>query len=42
MLANAELEMVRDTVRAYVADHVKPNAAAWDRDSTFPAQALSP
>ncbi len=40
MLATPELEMVRDTVRAYVNDHVKPHAAAWDRDGTFPAQAL--
>ena len=40
MLATPELEMVRDTVRAYVADHVTPHAADWDRDGTFPAQAL--
>ncbi len=40
MLATPELEMVRDTVRAYVNDHVKPHAADWDRDGTFPAQAL--
>ncbi len=40
MLATPELEMVRDTVRAYVSDHVKPHAADWDRDGTFPAQAL--
>jgi alkylation response protein AidB-like acyl-CoA dehydrogenase len=40
MLATPELEMVRDTVRGYVSDHVKPHAADWDRDGTFPAQAL--
>jgi butyryl-CoA dehydrogenase len=40
MLLTPELEMVRDAVRSYVADHVAPQAAAWDRDGTFPAQAL--
>ncbi|MFZ9405459.1 MAG: acyl-CoA dehydrogenase family protein [Burkholderiaceae bacterium] len=40
MLIPEDLVMVRDAVRAYVHDHVAPHAAQWDRDSTFPAQAL--
>lgn len=40
MLPTAELEMVRDAVRSYVADNVTPHAATWDRDRTFPAEAL--
>jgi alkylation response protein AidB-like acyl-CoA dehydrogenase len=40
MLIPEDLVMVRDAVRAYVRDHVAPHAAQWDRDSTFPAQAL--
>jgi butyryl-CoA dehydrogenase len=35
-----DLDMVRDAVRAYVVDNIAPHAAAWDRDSTFPADAL--
>ena len=35
-----DLEMVRDAIRAFVVDNIAPHAAAWDRDRTFPAQAL--
>ena len=33
-------EQIRDAVRAFVAHEVTPHAAAWDRDATFPKQAL--
>lgn len=32
--------MVRDAVRAFVVDNIAPHAAAWDRDRTFPKDAL--
>jgi len=31
---------VQDAVRAYVQDHVAPNAARWDRECHFPKDAL--
>lgn len=31
---------VQDAVRAYVQDHVAPHAARWDREHTFPGEAL--
>ncbi len=40
MLLTDELEMVREAVRDYVADQVTPHAADWDRNRTFPADAL--
>ena len=40
MLLTGELEMVREAVRGYVADNVTPHAAGWDRNGTFPAEAL--
>ncbi|MFM1990003.1 MAG: hypothetical protein RJA99_2960 [Pseudomonadota bacterium] len=40
MIPNEDLTMVRDAVRAYVTEQVAPDAAAWDRDGTFPAAAL--
>ena len=40
MQASYDLAMVRDAVRAFVVDNIAPHAAAWDRDSTFPAEAL--
>jgi butyryl-CoA dehydrogenase len=40
MILNDELTMVRDAVRAYVREQVAPHAARWDRESTFPAEAL--
>lgn len=40
MLLTDELEMVREAVRNYVADQVTPHAADWDRNRTFPAEAL--
>lgn len=40
MKLSAEQILIRDSVRDYVQQNVAPHAAAWDRDSTFPAQAL--
>jgi hypothetical protein len=41
MLLSEEQKMVRDAVRAYVQAEVAPHAAAWDRDNTFPREALA-
>ncbi|MBO6782371.1 MAG: acyl-CoA dehydrogenase family protein [Alphaproteobacteria bacterium] len=35
-----EQAMIRDMARAFAAEQLAPNAAAWDRDATFPADAL--
>jgi butyryl-CoA dehydrogenase len=40
MLLTDDQTMIRDAVRDYVREEIAPNAAAWDRDCTFPAQAL--
>ena len=40
MLLSDEQTMTRDAVRAFVQAEIAPNAARWDRESTFPAQAL--
>ncbi len=40
MILSEELSMVRDSVRAYVAGRVAPHAARWDREGTFPEDAL--
>ncbi|HMS78598.1 MAG TPA: acyl-CoA dehydrogenase family protein [Burkholderiaceae bacterium] len=40
MILSEELSMVRDAVRAYVAEQVAPHAARWDREGTFPKDAL--
>lgn len=40
MILSDELVQVRDAVRAFVADQITPHAAQWDRDRSFPAQAL--
>jgi alkylation response protein AidB-like acyl-CoA dehydrogenase len=40
MLLTEDQTMIRDAVRAYVRERIAPKAAAWDRDRTFPAQAL--
>lgn len=41
MLLTEDKTMIRDAVRAYVAERVAPFAAQWDRDSTFPREALA-
>ena len=41
MLLTSELEMVRDSVRAFAREQLAPHAAQWDRDGTFPREALA-
>ncbi len=40
MIESDDIVQIRDAVRAFVAAEISPHAARWDRDSTFPAQAL--
>lgn len=40
MILTEEQVLIRDMVRNYVRDNVTPYAAEWDRNKTFPAQAL--
>ena len=40
MLLTEDQRMVRDSVRAYVQDHIAPKAAAWDKSHAFPAEEL--
>jgi butyryl-CoA dehydrogenase len=40
MILTTEHEMIRDSVRAYVRDHIAPHAARWDRERIFPREAL--
>ena len=40
MLLTEEQAMTRDAVRAFVKNEIAPHAARWDRESTFPADAL--
>ncbi|MGE0807118.1 MAG: acyl-CoA dehydrogenase family protein [Burkholderiaceae bacterium] len=40
MLLSEDQTMTRDAVRAFVSAEIAPHAARWDRESTFPAEAL--
>jgi butyryl-CoA dehydrogenase len=40
MILSQEHQMLRDAVRQYAREQLAPNAAAWDRDATFPKEAL--
>ena len=40
MILSEHHRAVQDAVRAYVQDHVAPNAARWDRECHFPKDAL--
>jgi butyryl-CoA dehydrogenase len=40
MIPSAEQEMVRDAARAFARDELAPHAAAWDRESIVPRDAL--
>ncbi len=40
MLLSPEQEMIRDAVRTFVAGEIAPHAARWDRETTFPREAL--
>ena len=41
MILAEEQEMIRDSVRAYARERLAPNAAQWDREATFPREALA-
>ncbi len=41
MILSSELEMIRDSVRAFARERLAPHAAEWDRDGTFPREALA-
>ncbi len=40
MILTEEQEMIRDAVRTFARERLAPNAEAWDRESTFPREAL--
>ena len=40
MGASGPHDMIRDTVRRYAREHLRPHAAQWDRESRFPREAL--
>ena len=40
MILSQEQRMIRDSVRTFAAERLAPNAARWDRDCTFPREAL--
>jgi butyryl-CoA dehydrogenase len=40
MLLTPEQEQIRETVRAFARKRLAPYAAKWDRDATFPREAL--
>ncbi len=40
MILNQEQEMIRDTMRAFAQERLAPFAADWDKNHTFPAEAL--
>jgi len=40
MILTQEQEMIRDTMRSFAQERLAPFAAQWDRDHTFPAEAL--
>ncbi len=40
MILTEEQKLIRDTARSFAQEQLAPHAAAWDRDSTFPGDAL--
>jgi len=40
MILTSEHEMVRDSMRSFAQERLAPFAAQWDKEHTFPAQAL--
>ena len=40
MMLTEEQTMIRDMARAFAQEQLAPNAAAWSRDATFPADAV--
>jgi alkylation response protein AidB-like acyl-CoA dehydrogenase len=41
MLLTSEQELIRDTMREFARERLAPFAAAWDRECTFPREALA-
>jgi alkylation response protein AidB-like acyl-CoA dehydrogenase len=41
MILTEEQRLIRDTARSYAREHISPYAAQWDREATFPAEALA-
>ncbi len=41
MILSQEQRMIRDSVRAFAAERLAPNAARWDHDCVFPRDALN-
>ena len=40
-MLSEEQRLIQDTARAFARDRLSPNAAAWDRESRFPAEAIA-
>ena len=40
MILTQEQEMIRDSLRAFAQERLAPFAADWDRNHTFPREAL--
>lgn len=40
MIPNEQQRLVRDTLREFARERLAPHAAAWDREGTFPREAL--
>ncbi|HAO31459.1 MAG TPA: acyl-CoA dehydrogenase [Candidatus Competibacter sp.] len=41
MILTQEQEMIRDTLRQFARERLAPNAAEWERNHTFPREALA-
>ncbi|MBS0513428.1 MAG: acyl-CoA dehydrogenase [Proteobacteria bacterium] len=41
MILTAEQELIRDSIRAFAQERLAPFAAEWDRNHTFPREALN-
>jgi alkylation response protein AidB-like acyl-CoA dehydrogenase len=41
MILNEDQQMIRDTARAFAQEQLLPFAAEWDRNATFPQEALA-
>ena len=41
MILTQEQEMIRDTLRQFAQERLAPNAADWERNHTFPREALA-
>ncbi|HYA80060.1 MAG TPA: acyl-CoA dehydrogenase family protein, partial [Methylocystis sp.] len=40
MIATEEQATIRDMARRFATDKLAPNAAAWDREHAYPAEAI--